>query len=129
MGHLYGVNLCSYMVAHKEQLGVRVIDDVVNLVGHELMQNGHGNGSIGQRSQKGYSPLAGVATAEGYLVTLHDTTVFKQDVQLLYLTSHIVILQGGSLVVCQRIEIPIVDDALLNQLIKAGYVFHNILFV
>ena len=50
MGHLHGVYLRSHMVSDKEQFGIRVIDDVVNLLGHELVENGYGTGTIGQRS-------------------------------------------------------------------------------
>ena len=45
------------MVAYEEQLGVGVVHDVVNLVAGELVQDGYGNGSVGQCGQEGYGPL------------------------------------------------------------------------
>ena len=113
MRHLHGVYLCSHMVADKEQLGIGVIDDVVNLLSHKLMKDGYSNGTIGQRSQEGYSPLTAVATTEGYLVALLHTTILEKDVELLNLAGNIMKLQGGSLVVCQGIKVPIIDDAVL----------------
>jgi hypothetical protein len=77
------------------------------------MENGHGNGAIGQRSQEGYSPLAAVTSTEGYLVALLHTTILEKDVEFLNLAGNIVKLQGSSLVVCQGIKVPIVDDAVL----------------
>ena len=56
-----------------------MVDDVVYLVTHELMQNRHGDSSVGQRGEEGYGPLAGIASAEGYLVTLHHAAVLEQN--------------------------------------------------
>ena len=113
MRHLHGVYLRRHMVSDKEQFGIGVIDDVVNLLSHELMENGHGNGAIGQRSQEGYSPLAAVTSTEGNLVAFLHTTILEKDVEFLNLAGNIVKLQGGSLIVCQGIKVPIVDDAVL----------------
>ena len=45
------------MVAHEEQLGLRVVDNVVNLLGIELVEYGYGNGTIGQCGEEGHCPL------------------------------------------------------------------------
>ena len=117
------------MVAHEEQLGIGVIDDIVNLLRHELVENGHGNSSVGEGSEEGYGPLAAVASAEGYLVAFHDAAVLEQDMQLLDFSCYIMILKGCSLVVGQRIKVPVVDDALLYKFVETGYVFHNIFLI
>ena len=101
------------MVADEQELGVRVVHDVVNLLGHELVQDGNSHGAVGQRSQEGHGPLAAVAAAEGNLVALHHATVLEQNVQFLYLAGHIVELQGGAFVVGECIKVPVIDDALL----------------
>ena len=36
------------------------------------------------------------------------------------------VLQGGSLIVGQGIQVPIVDDALLYELVKTWIVFHTL---
>ena len=80
VGHLHRVYLRSHMVTHKEQFGVGVIDDVVYLLCHELVQDGYCHGAVCQRGQERHCPLAAVASAEGYLVALGDATVLKQNV-------------------------------------------------
>ena len=103
------------MVAHEEQPRLGVVHDVVDLLGIELVEDGHGDGAEGEGSEEGYGPLAGVAPAEGYLVALLYTAVLEEDMYFLNLSGYIMILQRLALVVCQRITIPIVDDALLDQ--------------
>ena len=123
--HLVSINGTSHVVAGEEKLGVGMVHDVVNLLRHELMEDRHGNSSVGERGKEGHGPLAAVAAAKGYLVALHHTGVLEQYVDFLNLACHVVVLQGLTLVVGQRIQIPEVDDAFLNQLVKAGYVFHR----
>ena len=61
------------------------------------------------------------SSADGNLVALLHIAVFKQDVQLFNLSSNIVVLQGGSLVIGERIQIPVLDDASLNIRVKTWY--------
>ena len=114
------------MVADEEQLSFRVIDNIMNLFGVELMEYGYSNSSVCECGNKSYCPLAGVAPAECNLVTLYDSGVLKQDVEFFYLTRHIVVLQGLSLEIGQCVEIPIVDDGFLKQRIKTWYILHII---
>jgi hypothetical protein len=117
------------MVADEQELSVGVVHDIVNLLSHELMQDGYSHGAVGQRSQEGHSPLAAVASAEGNLVAFHHAAVLEQDMQLLDFSCYIMILKGCSLVVGQRIKVPVVDDALLYKFVETGYVFHNIFLI
>ena len=114
MRHLQGIDNRSHMVANKEQTGVRVIHNVMNLFGHKLMQDGHGNSTIGQCGQEGCGPLARVAPAEGNLVALLYARVLKQDVQLLNFACNIVILQRLSFIVGQCVAIPVADNAFFD---------------
>ena len=104
--HLLRVDDGGYVVADEEQLRLRVVDDVMYLFGIELMEYGHSYSPVGQRGNKGHGPLAGVASAEGYLVALCHTRVLKQYMQLLNLASYVVELQCLTLEVCQRVEVP-----------------------
>ena len=112
--HLGGVDDCRHHIAGKQQLGVGVVDDVVYLVGRELMEYRHCDGTVGQRGEECHSPVAAVATAQGYLVAFLHSTVLKHDVQLFYLACHIMVLQCLSFIVCQSIAIPIFNDAFLD---------------
>ena len=45
------------MVTHEEQLGLRVVDNVVNLLGIEFVEYGYCHGTIGQCGEEGHCPL------------------------------------------------------------------------
>ena len=127
--HLRGVDLRGRHVADEEELGVAVVDDVVDLVGRELVEDGHGHRAIGEDGEEGSSPGRGVASAEGYLVASLHARGLKHDVQFLYLARHIVILQRLAFVVGKRVEIPVVDDTLLDEGVKTRNLFHLSLLV
>ena len=57
-----------------------MVDDVVYVVGLELMQDGYDDGSVGKGGQEGNSPVRAVASAHGYLVAFLYTARFKDDV-------------------------------------------------
>ena len=127
IGHLRGIDGGSHHVAHKEQFRLAVVHDVVNLFGQELMQDGNGYSSIGERRQEGHCPMGTVAAAECNLVATFHAAVLKQNMQLLYLARYIVILQGGTLVVGQGILVPMADDALLDDFIQTVHRLGNYL--
>ena len=51
-GHCLFIEVFPCPVADKQQLGFGMVDDVVDIVGLELMQNGNNDSSIGNRRQK-----------------------------------------------------------------------------
>ena len=55
--HLIGIDDIHHVVAHKEQLRLGMIHDVVNLLAIELMKNGHNDGPIGEGGQEGHCPV------------------------------------------------------------------------
>ena len=97
----------------------------MHLFGHELVQDGHGDGPVGERGQESHGPISTVASAECNLVAFHHTAALKHDVEFFNLPGHVMVLQRGSLVVSQRIKVPMVDDALLDQCVETGNVFHR----
>ena len=110
--HLRGVYRRGYDIAYKQQLCLAVIDDIVNLIGGELMEHRHCHGTVCQRGDECHCPVRAVTPANGYLVAFLHTAVFKHDMQFLYLTRHVLVLQSGSFIVCKGIEIPVVYNAL-----------------
>ena len=60
----------------------------------ELVEDGHGNGSVGEDAEEGGSPSAEVASAEGYLVARLDACLLEEDVHLLDDAGYIFILEG-----------------------------------
>jgi hypothetical protein len=61
-----------------------------------------------------------VATAYSYLVALLDIAILKEDMKFFYLTSDIVELEGGSLIVSECILIPVVDDRALDICVETA---------
>ena len=49
VGHFVGVDHRGNHVAYKKELGLGVVDDVVNLFGVEFVEYRNSNGSIGER--------------------------------------------------------------------------------
>ena len=87
----------------------------MNLFFIKFVENGHDDGSIGQRSQEGYCPVGGISAADGHPVALFYSRGLHHDVQFLYLASHIMVLECGSFIVCQGIEQPVILDGNLDE--------------
>ena len=98
-----------------------MVHDVVNLLRLKFVLYRYDNCAVSNNGQEGYCPLATISSADGNLVALLHIAVFKQDVQFLNLSSNIVVLQGGSLVIGERIQVPVLDDASLNIRVKTWY--------
>ena len=64
------------IVADEENLGARVVDDVLDLLAVELMQDRYSYRPIGEGPQETDGPVGGVTAADGNLVALLDTAVF-----------------------------------------------------
>ena len=70
--HLLDVKLRPHLVADEEQLGIGVVDDVMDLFGMELMKDGDGNSTIGDGGKECNTPACRVAAADGNLVALSN---------------------------------------------------------
>ena len=127
--HLCSIDDCCNHVANEQYLRIGVVHDVVNLVGGELVEDGYGNGAIGECGQESHRPTGTITTAKGYLVALHHTAVLEHDVQFLYLPCHVMVLQGCTLVIGQSVKVPMVDDAFFDQRVKAWYRFHIVILL
>ena len=98
----------------------------MNLLGDELVEDRYGNGTVGHCRKKSNSPMAHVPATDGYLVARLDIAVLKKDVHLLYLASHVLILESGALIVGKSIKVPMLDDAFLYIRIETWYLLRNI---
>ena len=86
-------------IAHKENLCLRVVNNVVHLLRLKFMQNRHRHCTIRQCGQKGCSPVGTIAAAQGNFVTLGNTCIFKQDMEFLNFSCYVLVLQGHTLIV------------------------------
>ena len=65
--------MCAYDVANEENFRLTVVDDVVYLLGGELMEYGHCHSPVSECGKESHCPMGGVASAKGNLVaTLHS---------------------------------------------------------
>ena len=102
-----------------------MIDDVVDIVGLELMQNGNNDSSIGNCSQKSDCPMCTVTSANGNLVTGPNAGAFQYDMEFGYFPCYIFVLQCNSFVVCQGVAIPVFNNALFYIIDEPLFLFHS----
>ena len=79
------------VVAQKEQLAFRVVDDVDDVGRGEILQYRDDYGAVGDRGDVGDAPPGIVAPDQRYLVALLYAGLFEQEVQLGDLLGHLVI--------------------------------------
>ena len=77
--HGFGIQVLPDLLADKQQFGLAVVHDVVNLIGLEFMQNRHRYGTISQCSQKGGSPMGRILVAKSNFISRAHTAIFKDD--------------------------------------------------
>ena len=66
-GHCLFIEVSHARSADKQRLGFGMVDDVVDIVGFELMQNGNDDSSIGNRRQKSDCPVCTVTSQTAIL--------------------------------------------------------------
>ena len=111
-------------VAREEQFGFRMVHYVVDLLRRELMLYRHCHSPVGERCQESCCPCRAVASAESYLVAFADAALTEEDMQLCNLSTYVVILQGGSLVVGQGIVVPVVSYAFFYYFVESRHTIH-----
>ena len=101
-----------------------MVDDVVHVVGLELVKDRNGYCPVSYDAQESGCPVGTVAPAQRDFVPFPDSCMFEQDMHFLYLSGHVLILQRSSFVVCQCITVPVGADAFFNKLYKTVLYFH-----
>ena len=129
LGHLVGIKALEYLVLHKEQLGIRVVNDVVNGLRVELMQYGYCYCTVSGDGKECCTPTALVLTAQGHFVAGTNATVLEQNVQFFDNASHVLVLQGRDSIVRHRVLVPILLNGVEYKLVKASSGFHIIIIV
>ena len=97
-----------------------MIDDILDGFAVEFMQDGNGNGSVGQCGEECDSPMSGVSSADGYLVPLLNTAILEDNMYFFYFARYIVELESDSLVVSQCILVPVLYNRFLDISIKTA---------
>ena len=116
-GHLsLGEALPKHLV-HEEDLRFGVVDQIVDIAGLELVQDGHGDRAIGKGGEETYSPVGLVARADGDFVALLEAAFLESYMQVLDTLGHGLVSQGDTVVVGERRTLPILLEAFLKELV------------
>ena len=106
-------------VAEKEQTGVRMGDDVVDVVRIEILHDGNDGTAVGERCDADRCPPRVVPSHDGHFVVLFQTACVEKHVQFGYLLGHLEIGEGLLFeVVGERGQLPVLPEALLVYLDK-----------
>ena len=68
-------------VRHEQQFGARVIDDMLRIIGLEIVQNRHNNTSVSHGCKVHNNPVTAVFAHYGNLVVLTNLVLSEQQVQ------------------------------------------------
>ena len=82
------------VVAQEQQAAFGVVDDVDDVVGREILEDRHDDGSVGDRADVGDAPAGIVASDERDLVALPDAGLAVEEVQAGDLLGHFVVGEG-----------------------------------
>ena len=123
--HLLLVNHIPEGVAQEEEFRLGVVDDVVDVVGVEVLKDGDNHSTIGDGGQIGDDPAGVVAANEGDFVTLLDITLPKEHVELGNLLGHLIVGETLLLeVVCQSRHLAVLlETALVN--LNQVFLYHK----
>ena len=126
VGHLFGTQAFPDDLVYKEDAGLGVVDQIMDISGFELVQDGDGHSAIGNGGHKAHTPVGLVAGADGYLVSFLETAHLKGNVQLGDTEGYLTVGQRHTLIVGQGRAVPVLDQAFLKRLVN-GLEFHGIL--
>ena len=115
--HLFGQKAFPDNLVHKEDAGLGVVHQIVDIAGLELVQDGNGHGAVSDGGQETHAPVGLVAGADGHLVSFLEAALLKGDVQLGNPQGNLTVCQGHALVVGNSRAVPIFHQAFLKNLV------------
>ena len=116
-GHLVRAETFPYDVIHEEHLRFRMIDEIMDVPWLEFVEDRHHHRAVGYSGQIADRPVDLVAGANRHLVPLVKEALFKSYVQFLDPSRYIPVTQAGTLVVGKRLPVPVLPEALFEQLV------------
>ena len=115
VGHLLGVEVLPDGVVGQHEARVAVVDEVMDAVGLEVGQDGHGHTAVGDYGNHGHCPLRRVAATDGDALAGLQAGMFVEQVQLGYFACQVAVLKSDAAEVGERRALPIVADALFYK--------------
>ena len=80
VGHGVGRELLPAGGGGQQDFRLGVADDVMHILGMEVVEDGRSHGTIGKDAEEGDDPARGVASDEGYAIALTYAGMFEQEV-------------------------------------------------
>ena len=104
-----------------------MVHEVVDAVGGEVCQKGHGYGLIGIDTKEGDRPFGGVAGAKGHLVASYDACGFEEDMDFFDIDSDIFIRVFLAAEIAERLVFPVrLDDFFeFGEIMRIGFLAGN----
>ena len=97
--HFISIEAFPDHVVHEKDLGLGMIDEIVDIPGLELMKNGNHDGTVSHGGEVTHRPVDLVAGADGHLVSFVEEALLESDVQLFDPSGHVAIAEADSLIV------------------------------
>ena len=94
-----------------------MVDQIVDIAGFELVQDGDGNGAVGDGGEEAHAPVGLVAGADGHLVSFVQAALLKSDVQFGNTAGNISVGERGALEVGNGGAVPVLYQTFLQNLV------------
>ena len=118
IGHGGLIQVLPYLVTGKEELCLRMVDDMVYVIGLELMQNGNHNGTVRYCCNAGSSPVGAVLAAQSYAVTGFQARFLKQYMQFCDSACYVTVQECGAFIISKGFFIPVLHKSFLDESIQ-----------
>ena len=118
------------IVAHEEDAGFAVADQMPEVGRLELVEDWHDHGAVGHRRQIGDAPVDLVLGTDGHPVARFEAAGLEKQVQLRNLTGQILVIERLLIVVGQGRAIPVVLETLFKKhvqgFLSGGFLSHSV---
>ena len=115
--HLVRTESLPHDVIHEENLGFRVVDQVMDIPRLEFVQDRDHDRSVGDGGQIADSPVHLVAGADRDLVPLVEEALLEGYVKLLYSSCHIPVAEADALVIRKCLPVPVLPETLFKEFV------------
>ena len=122
-GHLLLGEAFPDDLVHEQDAGLGMVHEIVDIAGLEFVQDGNGDGPVGEGGEETHAPVGLVPGTDGDLVAPVEAALLEGDVQLGDPAGDVPVGQRHTLVVGQGGTVPVGPEAFLEDLVD-GFEFH-----
>ena len=111
-------------IADEKQFSTGVVNDMDSIVGTEILEDRHDDGTIGDGSQIDSHPVGVIPSHDGDLIVLFNTAFLKKDMQFLDVNGQLAVCQGHfCAVIGNGRQVPMLFKRALKDLDKIIFLF------